>query len=124
MRMLIEETTGFVVAGLVLLGTAMIDVSDPIIMAAGTTILGILTGAVKVLWDRNNKLSAATDVALQQCKEEHQKAASNMDTLIKQVITLSGEVGVLTGRIQGFQEATEKATAASNARNKEAHQTI
>lgn len=111
MRMLIEETTGFVVAGLVLLGTAMIDVSDPIIMAAATTVLGVLTGAVKVLWDRNNKLSAATDVALQQCKEEHQKAAANMDTLIKQVITLSGEVGVLTGRIQGFNEAIQKKEA-------------
>ncbi len=122
MRMLIEETTGFVVAGLVLLGTAMIDVSDPIIMAAGTTILGILTGAVKVLWDRNNTLSKATDVALEQCKEEHKKAASSMDTLIKQVISLSSEVGVLTGRIQGFQEATLKADA--DARSKDPSQTV
>lgn len=117
---LIEECTGAVFTGFLLLGSAMIDVSDPVIVATGGGILAALTGTVKVLWDRNNKLSATTDVALAKCEDEHRKTSAKydndrkisderMNVLIEKVITLSGEVGVLKGRIQGFQEATEKA---------------
>lgn len=117
---LIEECAGAVVTGFLLIGTAMIDVSDPIIVTIVGGILAALTGTVKVLWDRNNKLSTTTDIALAKCQEEHRKANSKydadrkafeerMDLLVDKVITLSGEVGVLKGRIQGFQEATEKA---------------
>ena len=117
---LIEECAGAVVTGFLLIGTAMIDVSDPVIVTIGGGILAALTGTVKVLWDRNNKLSNTTDIALAKCEEEHRKANSKydadrkafeerMDLLVDKVITLSGEVGVLKGRIQGFQEATEKA---------------
>jgi hypothetical protein len=100
----------------------MIDVSDPVVVTAGGTFLAGLTGVVKVLWDRNTALSKATDVALSKCEEEHQKAAAKYDedrrlsservnVLIQQVITLSEAVGTMKGRIQGFQEATEKAEA-------------
>lgn len=117
---LIEECTGAVFTGFLLLGSAMIDVSDPVIVTIGGGILAALTGTVKVLWDRNNKLSATTDVALAKCEEEHRRtnekydndrklSDERMNVLIEKVITLSGEVGVLKGRIQGFQEATEKA---------------
>lgn len=117
---LIEECACAVVTGFLLIGTAMIDVSDPVIVTIGGGILAALTGTVKVLWDRNNKLSTTTDIALAKCEEEHRKANSKydadrkafeerMDLLVDKVITLSGEVGVLKGRIQGFHEATEKA---------------
>lgn len=117
---LIEECTGAVLTGFLLLGSAMIDVSDPVIVTIGGGILAALTGTVKVLWDRNNKLSATTDVALAKCEAEHRRtnekydndrklSDERMNVLIEKVITLSGEVGVLKGRIQGFQEATEKA---------------
>ena len=116
---LFEECSGAVLTGMLLLGSAMIDVSDPVIVTIGGGILAALTGTVKVLWDRNNKLSIATDVALSKCEEEHRKANAKYDTdrkeseqrmtvLIDQVIKLSSEVGVLQGRIQGFQEATAK----------------
>lgn len=115
-----QEVFGAVVTGGLLLGTSMIDVSDPVIVTAGGGLMAALTGAVKVLWDRNNHLSKTTDVALAKCEEEHSKAAAKYDNdrklsdermtvLIDKVITLSGEVGILKGRIQGFQEATEKA---------------
>lgn len=114
---LFEECSGAVLTGMLLLGSAMIDVSDPVIVTIGGGILAALTGTVKVLWDRNNKLSIATDVALSKCEEEHRKANAKYDTdrkeseqrmtvLIDQVIKLSSEVGMLQGRIQGFQEAT------------------
>ncbi len=114
---LFEECSGAVLTGMLLLGSAMIDVSDPVIVTIGGGILAALTGTVKVLWDRNNKLSIATDVALSKCEEEHRKANAKYDAdrkeseqrmtvLIDQVIKLSSEVGMLQGRIQGFQEAT------------------
>lgn len=120
MDALTENVVGAVVTGALILGTSMIDVSDPIVVAIGGGILAALTGAIKVLWDRNNALSQTTTVALSECKTEHQKASEKydadrkladerMNVLIEKVITLSGEVGVLKGRIQGFQEATEKA---------------
>ena len=110
MDALTENVVGAVVTGALILGTSMIDVSDPIVVAIGGGIL----------WDRNNALSSTTTVALSECKTEHQKASEKydadrkladerMNVLIEKVITLSGEVGVLKGRIQGFQEATEKA---------------
>lgn len=120
MDALTENIVGAVVTGALILGTSMIDVSDPIVVTIGGGILAALTGAIKVLWDRNNALSQTTTVALSECKTEHQKASEKYDSdrkladermnvLIEKVITLSGEVGVLKGRIQGFQEATEKA---------------
>lgn len=96
----------FTVAGII--AASMVDVSDPVIVAIGTTVLGGLATAIKILWDRNNKLSAATDVALQKCEAEHKAAAARMDVLIQQVISLSSEVGMMRGRIQGFQEASEE----------------
>ncbi len=115
-----ENVIGAVATWVLLLGTSMIDVSDPIVVGIGGTILAGLTGAIKVLWDRNNALSKDTAIALGKCEEEHKNAAAKYDSdrkradermnvLIEKVITLSGEVGVLHGRIQGFQEATEKA---------------
>lgn len=120
MEAISENVIGSVATGVLLLGTSMIDVSDPIVVGIGGTILAGLTGAIKVLWDRNNALSKATADALGKCEEEHKNAAAKydgdrkladdrMNVLIEKVITLSGEVGVLKGRIQGFQEATEKA---------------
>jgi len=116
----IEECAGAVITGFLLLGSAMIDVSDPVIVTIGGGILAALTGTVKVLWDRNNKLSATTDEALAKCETEHRRtnekydndrklSDQRMNVLIDQVITLSKEVGMLQGRIQGFHEATEKA---------------
>lgn len=126
MRTVIEEVTGFVLAGFLLLGTAMIDASDPVVLGVATAVLGTLTGAVKVLWDRNSALTKQTDVALAACKEEHTKAAEKYENdrklanertnvLIDKVIKLSGEVGTLTGRIQGFNEAIQKADADARA---------
>lgn len=120
MQALTKNVVGAVATGALLLGTAMIDVSDPVVVTVGGGILAALTGAIKVLWDRNNTLSKVTDEALAKCEAEHKSAALKYDTdrklfdermnvLIEKVITLSGEVGVLKGRIQGFQEATEKA---------------
>lgn len=110
MTILSLDVIGAAATGMLILGSSMIDVSDPVVVSAGTIILGALTGAVKVLWDRNNKLSASTDVALLKCEEEHKKTTSNMDALVKEVIVLSEKVGLMTGRIQGFQEATAKAS--------------
>lgn len=123
---LLEECTGAVATGILLIGASMIDVSDPVIVAIGGGILAALTGTVKVLWDRNNKLSATTDQALAKCEAEHRRANEKYDfdrkqfeermtVLIEKVISLSSEVGVLKGRIQGFQEATEKAERDANA---------
>lgn len=120
-----EEVIGATLTGLLLLGAAMVDVSDPMIVTIGGGILAALTGTVKVLWDKNNKLSLHTDIALAKCEAEHRKTAQKYDddrklyderlnVLIQQVITLSKEVGMLTGRIQGFQEATEKAERDAN----------
>lgn len=120
MMTLLTDVSGAAVTGLLVLGAAMIDVSDPVIVSAVAAVLASLTGAVKVLWDRNNALSKATDIALTKCEEEHKRSAARydadtktaterMNVLIEKVITLSGEVGILKGRIQGFQEATEKA---------------
>lgn len=131
MRTLIEEVTGFVAAGFVLLGTAMIDVSDPIVLGGATTVLATLTGAVKVLWDRNSALTKQTDIALAACKEEHTKTAEKYEldrklanertnVLIDRVITLSGEVGMLNGRIQGFNEAIQKKDADERANSHQA----
>jgi ribonuclease PH len=124
------EVSGAVGTGLLVFGASMIDVSDPVIVAAGGTILAALTGAVKVLWDRNNKLSQTTDIALSKCEEEHKRSAirydenqrqsaERMNVLIEKVISLSGEVGLMKGRIQGFQEATDKAETI--ARERAAH---
>ena len=115
-----EECIGAVATGVLLLGSAMIDVSEPVIVTIGGGILAALTGTVKVLWDRNNRLSEKTETALAQCESEHQRSKeryeadrnqllSQMNELVQRVIELSSEVGVLKGRIQGFQEATEKA---------------
>lgn len=111
MQYAIEETFGAVIAGSLILASAMIDVSDPVIVTAGTAVLAALTGAIKILWDRNNKLSATTEVALSKCESEHHKAAERMDVLVQQVIQLSAEVGNLKGRIQGYQEAKEQSQA-------------
>lgn len=100
-----------------LIAASMVDVSDPVIVGIGTTVLGALAGAIKILWDRNNKLSTSTDVALSKCEEEHRNASGRMDTLIQQVISLTSEVGVMRGRIQGFQEATDKAERQTVARD-------
>lgn len=108
MQYAIEETVGAVAAGAIILASAMIDVSDPVIVTAGTAVLAALTGAIKILWDRNNKLSAATDAALSKCESEHHKAAERMDNLVQKVIDLSAEVGNLKGRIQGYQEARDQ----------------
>lgn len=104
-----------------IIAASMVDVSDPVIVGIGTTVLGGLAGAIKILWDKNNKLSASTDVALSKCEEEHRNAAARMDTLIQQVISLTSEVGVMRGRIQGFQEATEKSERQQVAREAAAH---
>lgn len=114
MQSIIEETAGAVVAVSLILASAMIDVSDPVIVTAVTTVLAAMGGAIKILWDKNNKLSATTEIALSKCESEHQKASERMDSLIQQVISLSSEVGVLKGRIQGFQEASEKAERNQN----------
>ena len=114
MKILSLDIIGAATTGLAILASSMIDVSDPVVVSAGTIILGALTGAVKVLWDRNNKLSASTDVALAKCEEEHRKTTANMDLLVQQVIKLSSEIGTMTGRIQGFQEATAKACEVSD----------
>jgi hypothetical protein len=113
-----EVVAGALGSGIIMFGSAMLDVSDPVIVAAGGTVLAGLTGAVKVLWDRNTALSKATDVALSKCEDEHKKAADRYDSdmklsaermnvLIEKVISLSSEVGMMKGRIQGFQEATD-----------------
>ena len=131
MRQVIEEILGATATGVFIVGVSMIDVSDPVVVTSGAAILAALTGAIKVLWDRNSALTKATDVALARCEQEHSKAAikydldiqkasekyemqqqrsaEQMNVLIKQVIELSGEVGTMKGRIQGFQEATKKA---------------
>lgn len=120
MENLIENIAGAVFTGSLVLGASMIDVSDPVVVTIGGAILAALTGAIKVLWERNNTLIKATDAALEKCEAEHKNAAlkydsdrkladERMNVLIDKVITLSSEVGVLKGRIQGFQEATEKA---------------
>jgi len=121
MENLVENIVGAVATGALLIGTStMIDVSDPVVVGIGGTILAAMTGAIKVLWDRNNTLSKATEEALTKCEAEHKNAAAKYDSdrkladermnvLIEKVITLSGEVGLMKGRIQGFQEATEKA---------------
>lgn len=109
MRIILLDIIGSAITGIVIFASSMIDVSNPVVVTAGTAVLGALTGAVKVLWDRNNALSKTTDVALLKCEEEHKKASVNMDRLVQQVIALSKDVGTMTGRIQGFQEATDKA---------------
>lgn len=120
METITENVVGAVVTGGLLFGTSIVDVSDPVVVTIGGAILAGLTGAIKVLWERNNTLSKVTDEALAKCEAEHKNAAAKYDSdrkladermnvLIDKVITLSGEVGVLKGRIQGFQEATEKA---------------
>lgn len=122
MEAITENIIGAVATGALLLGTSMIDVSDPVIVGAVGVLFAALTGAVKVLWDRNNALGQTTTVALSECKTEHQKASEKYDSdrklmdermnvLIQQVISLSGEVGLMKGRIMGFQEATDKAEA-------------
>lgn len=119
MQNLIENVVGAVATGSLLIGTSMIDVSDPVVVTIAGGILAGMTGAIKVLWDRNNSLSKDTATALSKCEEEHKKASQKydedrklsderMNVLIQQVISLSGEVGLMKGRIQGFQEATEK----------------
>lgn len=127
MKVLIEDVAGAVATGLFIIGSSMIDVSDPVVVTVGTTVMAALTGAIKVLWDRNNALSKATDIALEKCEQEHAKASAKYDNdiqkasekyelqhqrsseqtnvLIQQVIALSGEVGTMKGRIQGYQEA-------------------
>lgn len=130
MENLVENIVGAVAAGALLLGTSMIDVSDPVVVGIGGTILAAMTGAIKVLWDRNNTLSKATEEALTKCEAEHKNAAAKYDSdrkladermnvLIEKVITLSGEVGLMKGRIQGFQEATDKAEREAAARESE-----
>jgi hypothetical protein len=96
-----------------------------VIVTIGGGILAGLTGTVKVLWDRNNKLSEKTEIALAQCEAEHKRSklsydadrtqlVSQMNELVQRVIELSSEVGVLKGRIEGYQErAREQANAAS-----------
>ena len=128
---LIEEITGPLLAGGLIIGASMVDVSDPVIVTVGGTLLTAIGTALKVLWDRNNTLSKTTDVALAKCEEEHKKSTAKYDidqklsadrvnVLIEKVISLSGEVGMMKGRIQGFQEATDKAD--SIARDKAAHE--
>lgn len=103
---LIECVGGLLIAGA--LAATMIDVSDPVIVTIGGTVLATLTGAVKVLWDKNTKLSETTEIALSKCENEHKASAARMDALVQQVIALSAEVGTLKGRIQGYQEAKEQ----------------
>ena len=105
------DVVGAAATGILIIGTSMIDVSDPVVVTAGAAMLATLSGAVKVLWDKNNTLSKSTDVALTKCEEEHKKTAANMEVLVQQVISLSGEVGLMKGRIIGFQEATERGVA-------------
>lgn len=95
-----------------LLGATMIDISDPVVAGIGLTLFGCLSGAVKVLWDKNSTLSKTTEVALSKCEDEHKRSSENIASLTQQVIALSGEVGLMKGRIQGFQEASDKAEAA------------
>tara|TARA_R110002126_G_scaffold53672_1_gene145546 strand:+ start:745 stop:1083 length:339 start_codon:yes stop_codon:yes gene_type:complete len=103
-----ENITGAAATGLLLVGSSVIDVSDPIVVATGGAAVAALTGAIKVLWDKNNKLSAATDIALTKCEDEHKKASANMDLLVQQVISLTGEVGEMRGRIKGYHEALDE----------------
>ena len=116
----ISDIAAGVLAGAVIAGS-MIDVSDPVIVGIGTTIVGGLAGAIKLLWDRNNKLSASTDLALSKCEEEHTVSRARMDMLIQQVIQLTSEVGTMRGRIQGFQEATDKSEKREAAREAASH---
>lgn len=92
----------------VVVAASMVDVSDPVIVAIGTAVMGGMGGAIKLLWDRNNKLASTTEIALAQCQDEHRATAKRYDTLMGQVVSLSSEVGNLTGRIQGFQEAEQR----------------
>lgn len=100
-----------------LLGATMIDISDPIVIGLGTVAFGGLTGAIKVLWDRNSAQARVTDAALSECREEHIKAAAKVDTLVEKLIDLSGMVGTLKGRIEGFQEASNKADDEAHKKN-------
>lgn len=132
MQQLIEEIIGASATGGLLVGASMIDVSDPTIVGVGGIILSGLAGAIKVLWDRNTKLSLATDVALKKCEDEHassaakyeidrKQAAEQINVLIQQVIQMNGEVGLMKGRIQGFQEATDKTNADARALINQTH---
>jgi hypothetical protein len=91
-----------------MVGTTLIDASSPAVLAAGTAAFGAIGTAVKILWDRNTAQDRKNDVAFQRCEEEHIKNALKIDRLVETVIELSSTVGTLTGRIQGFQEATNK----------------
>lgn len=118
---MIQNVTCGAISGIFLVSASVIDVSDPVIVGIATAIFGGLAGAIKLLWDRNNKLSASTDVALSKCEEEHTVSRARMDMLIQQVIQLTSEVGTMRGRIQGFQEATDKAERREVARDVASH---
>lgn len=130
MRQLIEDIMGATASCVFVVGTSMLDVSDPIVVTTGAAIVTGLSGAIKVLWDRNSALTKATDAALERCEQEHIKAAAKYkediekasdkyelqqarsaeqtNVLIQQVIALSAEVGTMKGRIQGYQEAQDQ----------------
>lgn len=108
-------------AGTVVIAAAMIDVSDPVIVTIGATILGGLTAAIKILWNRNNTLSTATEKALSDCEAKHVTQEARYDVLVQQVIKLTAEVSNMEGRIAGFQEATDKAERREVAREAANH---
>lgn len=105
---LMDVTYGIAIGGLIV-GASMVDVSDPVVVGIGTVVVGGLSGAIKILWDRNNKLSLSTDVALAKCEAEHKAASARVDKLTEQVIDLTSQVSMMKGRIQGFQEASDAA---------------
>ena len=104
--LIVSSTVGALTGAVI--GATMIDISDPIVVGVGTIAFGGLTGAIKVLWDRNTAQEKTTELALIECKSEHKKSAEQVNTLVEKVIELSAAVGTLKGRIEGFQEATHK----------------
>ena len=102
------ETTSIGALASLMIGTTMIDASNPAVIGVATAAFGAIGTAVKILWDRNTAQERKNDMAFQRCEDEHVKTSLKVDQLVETVIELSGVVGTLKGRIQGFQEATNK----------------
>jgi hypothetical protein len=104
---LIENVTIGALASL-MIGTTMIDASNPAVIGVAMAAFGAIGTAVKILWARNTAQERKNDMAFLRCEEEHVKTSLKVDQLVETVIELSGSVGTLKGWIQGFQEATKK----------------
>jgi len=102
------ETTSIGALASLMIGATMIDASNPAVIGVATAAFGAIGTAIKILWDRNTAQERKNDLAFQRCEDEHVKTSLKVDQLVETVIELSGVVGTLKGRIQGFQEATNK----------------